>query len=92
MLGLMLTTPTVASATATGRPTGCTAQVADDKMTVARCASSNGGHYRATAVCRDETGDIRLFDGDWRNNGTFSKAYCGGSYRVQSAGFETKVT
>lgn len=93
IVSLIFILPTTASASITGRPTGCTAEVSGDKMTVARCGSSNGGHYRAVAVCKDpDTGDIKLFDGDWRNNGSFSKAYCQGATRVQSAGFETKVT
>ncbi|GAA2288150.1 hypothetical protein GCM10010415_69390 [Streptomyces atrovirens] len=93
MLGLMLSVPATASAAAAGRPTGCTQQVSGSRMTVARCDESNGGHYRAVAVCKDtDTGAIKLFDGDWRNNGSWSKAYCQGSTIVQSAGIETKVT
>jgi hypothetical protein len=62
-------------------------------MTVARCANSNGGHYRAVAACKDpDDGRIRLFYGEWRNDGNFSTAYCQGPTRVQSPGLETKVT
>ncbi|WP_327185430.1 hypothetical protein [Streptomyces sp. NBC_01334] len=65
----------------------------DNKLTVAKCSNAHGGHYRAIAVCKDaDTGEIKFFDGDWRNNGSWSKAYCQGSTRVQSAGIETKVT
>lgn len=93
MLGLTLTAPVTASATATAWPTGCTFQVADSKMTVARCSSSNGGHYRAVANCKDtDTGAFKSFVGDWRDNGAWSKAYCQGSTRSTSAGFESKAS
>lgn len=74
------------------RPTGCSYEVFTDKITVAMCENANGGHYRALAICKDETGRVREFVGDWRNNGSFSKAYCQGSSRTQSAGVETKVS
>ncbi|MEE1803369.1 hypothetical protein ACIQVO_06530 [Streptomyces sp. NPDC101062] len=93
VLGLMFMASGTASAAATGRPTGCTYQVADTKMTVAKCSSANGGHYRAVANCTDpDTGDIVTFVGDWRNNGSWSKSYCQGASRTLSAGIETKVT
>lgn len=90
MLGLMISAPATASAAATAHPTGCRQQVVSTSMAVAACSKANGGHYRAVAVCKDtDTGDVKLFDGDWRNNGSFSKAYCQGSTRIQSAGIET---
>ncbi|CAM5590026.1 hypothetical protein SALBM311S_03185 [Streptomyces alboniger] len=93
MLGLMLSAPATASAAATGRPTGCTYEAVNSQMTVARCSEANGGHYRALAMCKDaETGRFQEFVGDWRNNGSWSKAYCQGSYRNPSPGIETKVT
>lgn len=93
MLGLMISAPATASAAAKAWPTGCTQQEVGSKMTVAKCSNSNGGHYRAVAVCKDtDNGRIYLFDGDWRNNGSWSKAYCQGSTRVQSAGIETKAS
>lgn len=93
-IGLLFSMPAAASAAATkARPTGCTQQVVNTRMTVAKCSNSHGGHYRAVAVCKDpDNGRVYLFDGDWRNNGSFSKAYCQGATAVQSAGIETKVT
>ncbi|MBO7936322.1 hypothetical protein JTP77_010195 [Streptomyces sp. S9] len=65
----------------------------NDKMTVAKCDNAHGGHYRALALCKDaDTGQTREFEGDWRDNGSWSKAYCQGSFRNPSAGIETKTT
>ncbi|GAB2977068.1 hypothetical protein GCM10023080_047270 [Streptomyces pseudoechinosporeus] len=93
MLGLMLSAPATASAAAQGWPTGCSYEVVDSKMTVAKCSNSHGGHYRASATCKDtDTGALKFFDGDWRNNGSFSRAYCQGSTRAVSAGIWTKAS
>ncbi|MFJ2968544.1 hypothetical protein ACIPIC_40545 [Streptomyces collinus] len=89
----MLSTPVTASASASARPTGCTQQIPNKQMTVAKCSKSNGGHYRAVAACKDpDDGRIWLFYGEWRNDANFSTAYCGGATKVQSAGLETKVS
>ncbi|MEV8595661.1 hypothetical protein [Streptomyces sp. NPDC052012] len=93
--GLVLAAVPAAVGAAAGpsaRPTGCHYEVANASMTVANCENSNGGHYRAVALCKEaDTGAYKEFVGDWRNNGGWSKAYCGGSYRVSSAGIDTKV-
>lgn len=93
MFGLMLSAPATASAGAQAHPSGCTYDVVDSKMTVARCSKSNGGHYRAQAMCKDtDTGELKFFEGDWRNNGSHSRAYCQGSTRTVSAGITTKAS
>ncbi|GGV61457.1 hypothetical protein GCM10010277_66280 [Streptomyces longisporoflavus] len=94
MLGLAFAAPVTASADSIevkARPTGCKYQIADAWRTVAYCANSNGGSYRALARCKDaESGEVREYVGDWRKSG-WSKAYCQGSARPKSAGIETKV-
>ncbi|MFJ5772587.1 hypothetical protein [Streptomyces sp. NPDC093094] len=90
---LNVAAPATASAAERGRPTGCSYELINPRLTVAECDRANGGHYRAVANCRDtDTGAIKVFEGDWRNNGSFSKAYCQGSTKAVSAGIETKTS
>ncbi|MFE2529011.1 hypothetical protein ACFXEL_32840 [Streptomyces sp. NPDC059382] len=89
----MFTASATASASATAWPTGCHYSVEGVKMTVAKCSNSHGGHYRAVADCKNpDTGAIETFVGDWRNNGSWSKAYCQGPSRTVYAGIDTKAS
>lgn len=82
-----------ASASSVGiqaHPTDCTFSIADAWRTIAKCNKSNGGSYRAIAVCKDSEGRVTHPVGQWRRDGGFSIAYCPGSGKPTSAGVETR--
>ncbi|PSM38124.1 hypothetical protein C6Y14_37865 [Streptomyces dioscori] len=71
-------------------PSGCEFKIQDAWRTMAKCSESNGGHYRAIAVCKDSEGRVTNAVGAWKNNSTPSYAYCSGSGKPTAAGVETK--
>ncbi|CAM5590082.1 hypothetical protein SALBM311S_03186 [Streptomyces alboniger] len=78
---------------ATGKPTGCEYQSNFDNGAMARCSHSNGGHYKASVLCRrlDGGGLIDLEAVAWRTSG-WSNVYCPALTQFYSAGIVTKTT
>jgi len=74
-----------------GRPTGCRAQIPDSWGGVATCDNHHGGSYRAWVFCRHSDGRVTEYSGAWRQTG-WSRAYCQGTSKAVSVGFETSVT
>lgn len=91
--GAMLTASATASANSVGvkaHPSGCTYDIDNVWRTFAKCSKSNGGSYRAIAVCKDSEGRVTHPVGQWRRDGGFSFAYCSGSGKPIHAGVETR--
>ncbi|MGW7276136.1 hypothetical protein ACWGH5_37190 [Streptomyces sp. NPDC054864] len=80
---------------ATGRPTGCTYQTNYDNGAMARCSNSNGGHYKATAICArlDGGGLITIDAVKWNTSADgWSSVYCPTLTTFKSAGIVTKTS
>ncbi|MGW2668532.1 hypothetical protein ACWC5F_10730 [Streptomyces sp. NPDC001272] len=77
-----------ATAAATDWPTGCV----DFKSPVgngwaAKCSSSNGGHYKATAICERWDGGLINVDAVAWNTSNYSYASCPPGTNIKSGGF-----
>lgn len=80
--------PGTAAAAATGWPTGCSnSRFADGNGWQAHCRSSNGGHYKATAICKPLDGGplITRDAGAWQTS-QVSYAFCPPMTFVTSGG------
>jgi hypothetical protein len=75
---------------ATGRPTGCSSDVAGKWGSIAACSEHNGGAYRALVQCKYPNGKVWDYEGPWKKKGR-SFAYCQGDSKAIGAGFETRV-
>ncbi|MEV4191255.1 hypothetical protein [Streptomyces toxytricini] len=83
----------VATAAPTGWPTGCTNyQSPLGNGWLARCSNSNGGHYKANAICQAWDGGalISVDSAAWKGNGEPSYASCPPHTSVKSGGIVTR--
>ncbi|MGW1585858.1 hypothetical protein [Streptomyces sp. NPDC002386] len=80
-----------APSAATGWPTGCTYQTNYDNGAMAKCSHSNGGHYKAGALCSrvDGGGKVDVEAVAWVTSG-WSKVYCPPFTVFYSANIVTK--
>ncbi|CAM5589910.1 hypothetical protein SALBM311S_03183 [Streptomyces alboniger] len=77
----------------TGWPTGCTYSSNSNNGAQAHCSKSNGGHYKASAICNrlDAAGQIDVEAPTWRTSG-WSNVFCPPLTVFSSAGIVTKST
>jgi hypothetical protein len=82
-----------APAGATAHPSGCTYQTNFYNGAMARCSNSNGGHYKASAICTrlDGGGKIDVEAPTWRSSG-WSKVFCPPLTEFDAAGIVTKAS
>jgi hypothetical protein len=79
-----------ASATASAQPTGCHYEASGTSGAAALCDESNGGEYRAIAMCRYSDGTLQHVEGPWQQTG-WSYVYCQGDSEVFATGIETRA-
>ncbi|MFD0141470.1 MULTISPECIES: hypothetical protein [unclassified Streptomyces] len=86
-------TASAGPAGATGWPTGCTSKTNYENGAMARCSKSNGGHYKASAICSrmDGSGKIDVEAPIWRSSG-WSYVFCPPATVFSSAGIVTKAS
>ncbi|MBA0049732.1 hypothetical protein E0L36_02075 [Streptomyces sp. AJS327] len=79
--------------TVTGWPTGCEYEKHRHGAR-ARCAKSNGGHYRANVTCArmDGGGTVYREAVKWVSGGEWSAVFCPPMTQYLSAGITTKST
>lgn len=71
-------------------PTGCWHGVWTEYAAQAACSRSNGGQYRAIAVCKPWGSSKKYWRyGPWKSAGT-SIAYCQGTETISYSGIETR--
>lgn len=78
---------------ATGWPTGCTYSSNYDNGAMAMCSHSNGGHYKASALCvrLDGGGIVDTEPVVWKSSG-WSYVWCPALTQFKSAGIVTKAS